>query len=240
MSCERLARAAAAYAGGELTPGDAARFERHLAECPSCGRLVADLRSARAALADLRLEPVPEGVYGSIRAAVRERLDASPRPGWRWRWAPFHPAWAAALLLALLSAGALWLLIRQPAPHPPAGRAATAQVTPVPPPGTAPRRPEAHGGASRSPSVPEPATPSRTERLAARKPAPKAGPPVEQLTASSPAQPRHILPEAIAPPTIQPARIRPPAAADPLEIRLVADNPAVTILWLADTQGGNP
>lgn len=238
MSCERLARATAAYAGGDLGPGAATRFERHLAECPGCRRLVADFRSDRAALADLRLEPVPDEIFGSIRATVRERLDASPRPARRWSLNPVHPAWAAACLLALLSAGALWLLIRPAASQPAVGRPVTTQAAPAA--STAPRRPEAREGVGRGLSTPGTATPFRPARIAARRPSPKAGPPVEQLTSSSPATSGHILPAAIAPPTIQPARIRPPAAADPLEIRLVADDPAVTILWLADTQGGNP
>lgn len=240
MSCERLTRAAAAYAGGDLAAGAAARFERHLAECPSCGRLVADLRSAQAALADLRLDPVPEEVYGSIRAAVREHLDASPRPARRWRLGSVHPAWAAACLLALLSAGGLWLLIRPAAPHPAVGRPVTTQAEPAPQPVVIPRPPETREDLRRGLSTPETAAPFRPARIAVRRPSPKAGPPAEQLTSSSPAPSGHILPAAIAPPTIQPARIRPPAAADPLEIRLVADDPAVTILWLADTQGGNP
>jgi hypothetical protein len=240
MSCERFAPAAAAHAGGDLDPGAAARFERHLAECPECRRLVAELRSTRAALADLRLEPVPTDVYDSIRATVRERLDAQPGPAWRWRLEPARFAWAAGLLLVVVSAGALWLLIRPAAPLPPAGQPVTTRVAPAPPAVAVPRPPEAGQGGDRGLSIPETLTHSRSARPAARRPAPKAEPPFEQLTASSPAPGGGIRPAAIVPPTIQPARIRPPAAANPLEIRLVADDPAVTILWLADTQGGNP
>lgn len=238
MSCERLALTASRYAGGDLDTGAAARFERHLSGCPNCRRLVADLRSTRAALADLRREPVPEEFYGSIRAAVLARLDAPPRPGWRWRPVPARPAWAAAVLLALLSAGALWRLLRPATPLPPVARPLATQAGPATSP-AAPR--EAPGTrAGRGPSIPEIAAQSPAAGAAVRPPARRTAPRFWQLAESSPAASGDLLPAAIVPPTIQPARIRPPSAADPLEIRLVADDPAVTILWLADTQGGNP
>jgi hypothetical protein len=240
MSCERFVLTAAAHAAGDLAPGAAAHFERHLAQCPECRRLAADLRSTRAALADLRLEPVPEEIYGSIRAAVRERLDTPPRAARFQRPTPVRLAWAATLLLALLSAGALWLRLRPGSPAPPAGRPVVAQAVPAQPSTAIPRTSEAREGTRHGPAIPETAAPSRTVRRADRRPAPQAEPPDVRLTTSFPAPSGGILPAAIVPPTIQPARIRPPAAADPLEIRLVADDPAVTILWLADTQGGNP
>ncbi|HSR84939.1 MAG TPA: anti-sigma factor [Streptosporangiaceae bacterium] len=67
-----LAGAYALYATDEL---ERTRFERHLAECPSCAAEVAELSETMAALSDVTAEAPPPG----LRAAVLARSAATPQ-----------------------------------------------------------------------------------------------------------------------------------------------------------------
>jgi len=100
---------AGAYALHAIDDLERARFERHLAECPSCAAEVAELNDAMAAFSDATSEAPPAG----LRAAVLARSAATPqtqrsvshrtfrRPAVRWQ----RLVAAAAAVVALCGAG---------------------------------------------------------------------------------------------------------------------------------------
>lgn len=108
LMCERLA----AYLEGELAPDEKAEAERHLAECASCAKVLAELRAIAAEAATLPLLApsrdlwagiesrisTPVTLLGSAPAAVRR----APRRQWQF-------ALAAAALIAA-AAGTTYLV----------------------------------------------------------------------------------------------------------------------------------
>ena len=102
---------AGAYALDAIDKLDRARFDRHLAECPSCAAEVAELTETMAALSDATAEAPPPG----LRAAVLARSADTPQtqrpeqrrtfrlPAVRWQ----RLVAAAATLIALGGAGAV-------------------------------------------------------------------------------------------------------------------------------------
>ncbi|HYK70544.1 MAG TPA: anti-sigma factor [Streptosporangiaceae bacterium] len=101
---------AGAYALDAVDELERARFDRHLAECPSCAAEVAELTETMAALSDGTAEAPPPG----LRAAVLARSAVTPQARRAGREAPRTPAvrWqrlvaAAAAVLALGGAGAV-------------------------------------------------------------------------------------------------------------------------------------
>src|SRR5262249_32247940 len=107
---------AGAYALDAVDELERARFDRHLAECPSCAAEVAELTETMAALSDGTAEAPPPG----LRAAVLARSAATPQarqarharragrgppriPAVRWQ----RLGAAAAAVLALGGAGAV-------------------------------------------------------------------------------------------------------------------------------------
>ncbi len=103
-----------AYLDGELPPGERAEVEAHLAACPACTALLADMGAVDAAARSLPAE-APEGYFEAFPSRVVARLGAAsksparPRrlPAWTW-------AAAAALLLAVVAP----LTLRHSAPGP--------------------------------------------------------------------------------------------------------------------------
>ena len=103
-----------AYLDGELPPGERAEVEAHLAACPACSALLADMTAVDAAAVSLPAA-APKGYFDAFPSRVVARLGAvskSPArarrlPAWTW-------AAAAALLLAVVAP----LTLRQPAPGP--------------------------------------------------------------------------------------------------------------------------
>ena len=101
-----------AYLDGELPPGERAEVEAHLAACPACTALLADMAAVDAAAASLPAE-APEGYFDAFPSRVAARLGVASKspararrlPAWTW-------AAAAALLLAVVAP----LTLRQPAP----------------------------------------------------------------------------------------------------------------------------
>ena len=101
-----------AYLDGELPPVERAEVEAHLAACPACTALLADLAAVDAAAASLPAE-APEGYFDAFPSRVAARLGVASKspararrlPAWTW-------AAAAALLLAVVAP----LTLRQPAP----------------------------------------------------------------------------------------------------------------------------
>ena len=100
---------AGAYALHAVDDLERARFERHLAECPSCAAEVAEITDTMAALSDATAEAPP----ARLRAAVLARSAATPQvqrsvsrlrirlPAVRWQ----RLAAAAAAVVALGGAG---------------------------------------------------------------------------------------------------------------------------------------
>ncbi|HYK66677.1 MAG TPA: anti-sigma factor [Streptosporangiaceae bacterium] len=101
---------AGAYALDAVDALERSRFDRHLAECPSCAAEVTELTETMAALSDATAEAPPPG----LRAAVLARSAATPQtrrperqasrlPAVRWQ----HLVAAAAAVIALGGAGAV-------------------------------------------------------------------------------------------------------------------------------------
>jgi anti-sigma-K factor RskA len=109
---------AGAYALDAIDHLERARFEHHLAECPSCAAEVAELTKTMAALSDATAEVPPP----RLRAAVLTRSAATPQtrravrrrsfrlPGGRWQ----RLTAAAAAVIALGGGGAAGYEIADP------------------------------------------------------------------------------------------------------------------------------
>jgi hypothetical protein len=111
-----------AYLDGELPPAERAEVEAHLATCPECAALLADLEGVDAVARELPVE-APSGYFDSLPGRVRLRIAgedaprahaAAPRTGRRvpaWTW-----ALAAALLLAVVTPTTMSRLMRARTP----------------------------------------------------------------------------------------------------------------------------
>jgi len=103
-----------AYLDSELPPGERTEVEAHLAACPACTALLADMTAVDAAATALPAE-APEGYFDAFPSRVVARLGAASMAPARtrrlptWTWAA-----AAALLLAVVAP----LTLREPAPVP--------------------------------------------------------------------------------------------------------------------------
>ncbi|MCK6504862.1 zf-HC2 domain-containing protein [Myxococcota bacterium] len=121
MTCQEAADRMAGWLDGELSPGEAELFARHLDRCPGCSATLRLLEGQRFAAPRLRVDPAVPGFWdGMDRALDREwaRLEAGAVAGpsaalagpW-WRRELRLPA-SAALALAVafvLTAGlSLW------------------------------------------------------------------------------------------------------------------------------------
>src|SRR5262249_27247548 len=102
---------AGAYALHAIDDLERARFDRHLAECPSCAAEVAELTAAMAALSAATAETPPPGLRAAVlaRSAVTPQIQRAERsqtfrlPAVRGR----RLVAAAATLIALGGAGAV-------------------------------------------------------------------------------------------------------------------------------------
>lgn len=85
--CPDVARALSRFLEGELDASACRRLEGHVASCPDCGDVCAELRRALGACSAWREAPAPDAVRRATRAALREALHtaptASPRRGAR-------------------------------------------------------------------------------------------------------------------------------------------------------------
>jgi anti-sigma factor RsiW len=84
------------YLDGRLSPAEQARFEEHLAGCPTCQGKVAQLSTVFAALDLLQPVPVPADFRAQVMAGLPRHM-ASPVA----RWLLLAQAAASLLLLAL-------------------------------------------------------------------------------------------------------------------------------------------
>lgn len=109
ITCDEALELISARLDGALSPDGEAALEAHLARCPACGALLADLTEIHAALDGAEEVPPPADLKDKIMAAVAAEqvvpLPAAParrRPSWR-AWGSI----AAVLALALLGGGLL-------------------------------------------------------------------------------------------------------------------------------------
>ncbi|MDE3156638.1 MAG: zf-HC2 domain-containing protein, partial [Acidobacteriota bacterium] len=126
MDCDRYTEAIGDYVDGTLDERRRAEVDRHLADCPACRALVADLRQIHGAARQFEPLQPPARVWqeisrriaaesGAIRAAGPAQAVPARRAGLS-AW--LSPAWqaglAAAAVLALITvtASIVWLIER--------------------------------------------------------------------------------------------------------------------------------
>lgn len=107
-TCDEILDLISARLDGALSPGEEAALAEHLAACPDCAALAADLEAIHAELPGLNEEP-PAFIMENVMAQIRSEPSApipfpaqKARSHWR-KWG------ATAAVLALLTAGALYL-----------------------------------------------------------------------------------------------------------------------------------
>jgi anti-sigma factor RsiW len=112
------------FVDGEIDEPTRASIERHLATCPTCPQLVADLRTVRAAAFTLDRRQPPADLLNRIRT----RLPAEPEaPARLLLWPTTRTAWgvwlAAAAALILTTIVGVWPLLQSSATPPDPGTA---------------------------------------------------------------------------------------------------------------------
>ncbi|NIR60265.1 MAG: hypothetical protein GWO02_12490, partial [Gammaproteobacteria bacterium] len=137
MSC-RLEQQLGPYLEGELSVEACRRIEQHLQSCPSCGRV---LRELRATVDLLRLVPEPSPAP-ELRHAVMDRIATTPDSRWAlgaaWLRAHVTPLPAA---LAALAATALVVVVVNGSDAPLTTVALGSLTAPVAPRAAAPSAP---------------------------------------------------------------------------------------------------
>ena len=128
------------YLDGALAAPERAALEAHLARCAGCAATLGELRDVVARARGLEPRAPEADLWPGIAARLRPRFATVRSPGaagWlRRRFVFTFPQLAAAgLVLALLSAGAVWLAIERGRALPGAGT--TPALAPVPPAATA-------------------------------------------------------------------------------------------------------
>jgi hypothetical protein len=88
------------YAVGTLDEPQAARVERHAAECSACAARLHEAESAAAAIAELQARPLHQP-SPALGARLHRSLDRRSRRG-ALTWHPFAAGIAAAIVLALV------------------------------------------------------------------------------------------------------------------------------------------
>ena len=124
-SCDRYAALIHDRVDGALDASDGRELDAHLAACPACRALLADLEEVRRVAATIPdLTPRPE-----VWAGIAKRLEAEQvsRPKPFWTGARVALAMAATLVAAVASS--VWLL-RPPAPAAPEHAATTPVIQP--------------------------------------------------------------------------------------------------------------
>lgn len=111
------------YVDGILPQAARGAFEAHLALCPACRTLAADLKAIRAAARALEPHVPPPHAWTRLAAAIDARPRRSFLGGWPGVWQPLASAAAAALLV-----GSLWWIGDRLTPAGQAHVASTASV----------------------------------------------------------------------------------------------------------------
>ena len=107
------------YVDGELTAGESTALESHLARCAECREIVEDLRAVARAAAALPADDPASDLWPGILDAITPDAPVLPlRP--RRPWISSIPRLAAAaVLMAALGGGSVWLAMRNPGTAPP-------------------------------------------------------------------------------------------------------------------------
>jgi len=113
-----------AYLDGEMKGSERTRLEAHVAECAACAVALAELGEVMAQARTLEDRPPATDLWPAIESQLAPRGVAAPKErgtivdGSRWWGRRFELALpqlaAAAVLLVLLSAGAMWLVVKGP------------------------------------------------------------------------------------------------------------------------------
>ena len=165
-----------AWLDGALDAEEAARVERHAAECATCAAAVAEARGLVAGASRIlgALDNVPGGVLPQETGAVPLGSVRSSRS--LWRVLHFTPARAAAAAVLIVAAGTVLVVRRMPNGPPPVDTVSSSEpvkamapmiASPAPAPMLS--RP---ADTSRVAATPRAATPMATRAMAARKAAP--------------------------------------------------------------------
>jgi anti-sigma factor RsiW len=117
MTGEDIHTLVGAYALDAVDDIERARFDRHLASCPSCAQEVAELRAAAGRLADLTDAAPPARLKEAVLAGISRtpqvrRTRAVARPG-EARWRRWTAAAVAAGIIALGAAAATFAVEEQ-------------------------------------------------------------------------------------------------------------------------------
>ncbi len=97
MNCKYVSGLISEYVDGNLTQAEAAEFEAHVSDCPSCSaelEATADLVASLSGLGGLRS---PTSSWAGIQSRVAG-LDTTGTPWWRWVLRPVVAAPTAAVL----------------------------------------------------------------------------------------------------------------------------------------------
>ena len=113
MTGEDIHTLVGAYALDAVDDLERARFDRHLATCPSCADEVAELRAAAGRLADLTEVPPPARLRAAVLAEVartpQARAGRRARTG-EARWRRWTAAAVAAGIIAIGAAAATYVV----------------------------------------------------------------------------------------------------------------------------------
>ena len=74
--CENFAALLDPFVDGELSPGEMARVQAHLDECPACRAYVDDALAIRAAFPDVEETEVPEGFAEGVMARIQTEASS--------------------------------------------------------------------------------------------------------------------------------------------------------------------
>ena len=106
--CENFAALLDPFVDGELSPGEMARVQAHLDECPACRAYVDDALAIRASFPDAEDTPVPDGfaesVMARIRAEAASQAEAAPQKKTSRPWLKALASLAACCAIVLLAA----------------------------------------------------------------------------------------------------------------------------------------
>ncbi len=108
------------YLDGEVTPAEQAALEAHLASCDACRTTLEELRRVVTNARALDDRPPTADLWPSVAARIGLSARANARPAVRRVSFTVPQLAAASVVLALVSGGAAWLIVRRgTAPTPP-------------------------------------------------------------------------------------------------------------------------
>lgn len=86
MDCESINNQLSAYMDGELSPRQAAKVQRHVANCPRCREDLSELQSVRALLSNATHAQPSPGFWTDTLQHIRSVTERPParRPGAFW------------------------------------------------------------------------------------------------------------------------------------------------------------